>query len=311
MSGREVGGERVSVIIPSYNCAPYLSEAIESVLDQSHPPAEVIVVDDGSTDDSLEIARGFGARIRLLAQANAGVSAARNRAIEEATGDWLAFLDADDVWLPTKLERQLAAVEGRPDVVCVFSDFYRFGEGMKPTLEHQPDNPAAPDWRVRMLCSYVLPSTCMVRVDALGDVRFRVGAVGEDMIFFAELRERGSFLQVPEPLARYRIREGSAIHRSIHEIRSIDARYEFMMEHADRYSENEQLAVRRYLSNLLQMGHERALWQQRDPKLVRAYRRGFDQIHPPDIPEPRNFRRRLYPRWMYRLRDAFRSFAGI
>jgi len=296
----------VSVIIPSYNCGSYLAEAIQSALGQTRPPFEVIVVDDGSTDDSLETARSFGPPVQVVSQPNSGVSRARNRAIELASGDWLAFLDADDVWVPEKLERQLSAVEGRDDVVCVFSDFYRFGAGMEDAPEHQPDNPAADDYRVRMLCTFVLPSTCIVRRSALGDLRFRVGAVGEDVLFFAELRECGPFLQVSEPLAGYRMHGGSAIRRSIHELRSVEARHEFLVEMADRYSEEEQLAVRRYLANLLRIGHERALWKERNPALVRSYRKAFTEIAPPGCAPPPSFGHRLYPRWMYRLRDLLR-----
>jgi glycosyltransferase involved in cell wall biosynthesis len=300
-------GERVSVIIPSYNCAPYLAEAIDSVLGQTCPPHEVIVVDDGSTDGSLEIARGYGDAVVVVAQENAGVSAARNRGFDLATGDWLALLDADDLWSSDKLERQLSTVKGHSEVVCVFSDFYTLGSGSEPKIERQRDHPAAPDFRVQMLCNFVNTSTSLIRARSLGGLAFPVGVTAaEDMLFFAELRELGPFLQVSEPLAYYRLREGSAIHRSTHEVRSIDARYEFMMEHSDRYSEEEQLAVRRYLCDMLSMGDERALWQQRDPKLVRAYRRSFGQIRPSDLDVPQTFRRRLYPRWVYRLRDTLR-----
>lgn len=312
MSRSNARDARVSVIIPSYNCAPYLAEAIESALGQTLPPDEVIVVDDGSTDGSLEIAQGYGPPVHVTRQENAGVSAARNRAIEQATGDWLAFLDADDIWAPAKLDRQLAAVEDHTDVVCLFSDFYTFGSGRERTLESQRDHPAASDFRIQMLCNYVLPSSCMIRASALGGLRFQVGtANAEDMIFFAELRELGPFLQVPEPLAGYRQRDDSAAHSSEHELRSIQVRFDYMMEHADRYSEVEQAGVRRYLSKMLTMGHERALWVERNPELVRAYRSQFHEIRPRDLPVPPHFRLRLYPRWMYRLRDTLRSFTGI
>ncbi|MBV6496243.1 MAG: putative glycosyltransferase EpsE [Pyrinomonadaceae bacterium] len=97
----------ISVIIPNYNYARYLPEAIESVLAQTHKNVEVIVVDDGSTDDSKEVLASFGDRIRTIFQQNQGVSAARNRGVAESNGDFLAFLDADDAFLPSKLEKQL------------------------------------------------------------------------------------------------------------------------------------------------------------------------------------------------------------
>ena len=98
---------RVSVVIPSYNYGRYLAAAIESVLAQTYSNVEVIVVDDGSTDDSAEVLRRYGDRLRCLRQPNGGVSAARNHGIRESSGEFIAFLDADDLWHPEKLERQL------------------------------------------------------------------------------------------------------------------------------------------------------------------------------------------------------------
>lgn len=97
----------VSVIIPNYNYGKYLPQAIESVFAQSRPAAEIIVVDDGSTDDSHQILEQYGERIRVIYQKNSGVAAARNHGVEKSSGTLLAFLDADDVWLPHKLEMQV------------------------------------------------------------------------------------------------------------------------------------------------------------------------------------------------------------
>ena len=104
---------RVSVIVPVFNAEAYLAEALESAIAQTLQPYEVIVVDDGSTDGSAAIAERFG--VTLLRQSNCGVSDARNLAIEHSTGEYLALLDADDVWPETKLEDQVAASEDNPD----------------------------------------------------------------------------------------------------------------------------------------------------------------------------------------------------
>src|SRR5262245_20179101 len=117
----------VSVVIPCYNAGRFLKETLESILAQTRPALEVIVVDDGSTDDSAAVAGAFGPPVRVLRQSNQGESVARNRGLDEARGDWVAFLDADDVWAPDKLERQLAAVEGSPGVACCHTGFYLFG----------------------------------------------------------------------------------------------------------------------------------------------------------------------------------------
>jgi glycosyltransferase involved in cell wall biosynthesis len=98
---------KVSVIIPNYNYACFLVEAIESVLAQTYPIHEIIVVDDGSTDNSIEVIKQFGDQIKLICQKNSGVSTARNNGVKYSSGDFIAFLDADDVWLPTKTEKQL------------------------------------------------------------------------------------------------------------------------------------------------------------------------------------------------------------
>ncbi len=110
----------VSVIIPVYNGARYVAEAIHSVLTQTRLPAEIIVVDDGSTDDSASIIARLsaeaGVRLRYAYQPNQGPSAARNIGVQQAAGDLLALLDADDVWLPTKLARQAVLLEQLPDL---------------------------------------------------------------------------------------------------------------------------------------------------------------------------------------------------
>jgi glycosyltransferase involved in cell wall biosynthesis len=102
---------KVSTIIPTYNRRTQVLRAIDSVLAQTTPVDEIIVVDDGSTDGSTEAIRSrYGSRVTLFRQENAGVAAARNRGMCEARGEWIAFLDSDDVWFPTKLENQLEAI---------------------------------------------------------------------------------------------------------------------------------------------------------------------------------------------------------
>jgi glycosyltransferase involved in cell wall biosynthesis len=109
----------VSIVIPVYNAAAFLAETLESVFAQDHRAIEVILVDDGSTDRSLAIARGWAPSLRVLHQANAGPAAARNRGIELARGDYLAFIDADDRWPQGRLARQLAILKERPELDMV------------------------------------------------------------------------------------------------------------------------------------------------------------------------------------------------
>lgn len=115
----------VSVVIPVHDAAPYIAEAIESVLAQTHSELELIVVDDGSEDDSAEIARGFEPAARVVEMEWGGEARARNRGVELSTGAYLGFLDADDRWLPDKLQLQLAALAD-PEVEIAFGHMRQF-----------------------------------------------------------------------------------------------------------------------------------------------------------------------------------------
>jgi glycosyltransferase involved in cell wall biosynthesis len=117
---------RVSVIIPAYNAGKFLSRALESLFAQTRPAQEIIVVDDGSTDNTAEVAQSYGARIKYIHQANAGLSGARNTGIKAACGNWIAFLDADDEWLPEHLQMQVDHLRRNPHLVWTTSNFWRY-----------------------------------------------------------------------------------------------------------------------------------------------------------------------------------------
>lgn len=106
----------VTVVVAAYNAASYVREAIQSVLDQDYPAKEVVVVNDGSTDDTLRILATFGDAIRVIDQPNGGPPKARNSGLRAAKGEYVAFLDADDRWLPGKLSAQVADLEAHPDI---------------------------------------------------------------------------------------------------------------------------------------------------------------------------------------------------
>lgn len=117
---------RVSVVIPAYNAAPFIAEAINSLLAQTRPPFEIIVVDDGSTDRTASIATSFP-EVKLVRQANHGTpGAARNTGLRHCTGDFIAFLDADDRSRPARLADQIAFLEAHPTAGAVFSDYVNF-----------------------------------------------------------------------------------------------------------------------------------------------------------------------------------------
>ena len=114
----------ISIIIPAYNLEAYIERAISSVLGQSRPVGEVIVVDDGSEDNTGEIVGTFGNKVKYIRQENAGASAARNTGIRQASGDWIAFLDGDDEWLGDYLEKQVELIERNPELVWTAGNFY-------------------------------------------------------------------------------------------------------------------------------------------------------------------------------------------
>jgi glycosyltransferase involved in cell wall biosynthesis len=203
------GSTRCDVVIPCYNARPYIRETIQSVLAQTHPPAAIIVVDDGSTDGSGDVAASCGSAVRVVRQPNAGECAARNTGIEQAQSEWIAFLDADDVWRPTKLQRQFEAVAAQPDALCVHTDYYVFG-GVRPAAP-TPRRPPNGAYAVEALVMdpLVNPSTSMIRA-GLAE-RFPVGVrQGGDMLFFASLALRPdmTFAYVDEPLVGYRLHPG-------------------------------------------------------------------------------------------------------
>ena len=111
---------RVSVLIPCYNAGAYLAQAIESVLDQTYQDFEIIVVDDGSTDDTAGVAGAFS-RVRYVYHAHSGIPVTRNLAVSHAKGEFITFLDADDLWDETKLEKQVAYMDSHPDCQLVYT----------------------------------------------------------------------------------------------------------------------------------------------------------------------------------------------
>jgi len=151
----------VSVVIPVRNGARYLGEAIESVLAQvwkrEQPQLEVIVVDNGSVDASRKVARSFGSRVLLVDEPRAGAAHARNTGVAQARGEYLAFLDADDLWAPEKLERQLSELESRSDLDMVFT----FGENF-PSPELAVDQRRAVDCEPAM-GPFIMPSAMLAR----------------------------------------------------------------------------------------------------------------------------------------------------
>jgi len=126
---------KVSVIIPTYNCAKYICQAVDSVLAQTYRDFELVVVDDGSTDNTKELLMQYGKQLRYIYQENRGMTAARNTGINNSSGEYIAFLDSDDMWLPSKLQRQVKLLDEAPEVGLVYCwHYYIDAEGNRCTF---------------------------------------------------------------------------------------------------------------------------------------------------------------------------------
>lgn len=206
----------VTVCIPVYNGAEYLDEAITSMRRQSLEAIEIIVVDDGSTDGSLAIAQRHAAadrRVRVVRQPHGGVAAARNRCLVDATSEFVAFLDADDVALPSRLERQLTFLSARRDVKALGTYGWRMGESGR-VLGVFDVGPRDVSHFERIKAAgepiYLLtPSVMVSRIAALECGGFRPVPAAEDIDLWTRMGDRHLVLVLPERLLRYRVRTGS------------------------------------------------------------------------------------------------------
>jgi glycosyltransferase involved in cell wall biosynthesis len=153
----------ISVVIPTYNRGWTLGEAVDSVLSQEYPAYELIVVDDGSTDNTPDVLDTYGDRITVIRQKSRGVSAARNRGVQGAAGSLIAFLDSDDLWLPGKLATQAAFFQARPDaLICQTEETWvRNGRRVNPKNRHK--KPSGDIFMPSLELCLVSPSAVMMR----------------------------------------------------------------------------------------------------------------------------------------------------
>ena len=209
----------VSVVIPVHNGERYLAQAVESVLAQTHRDLELLIVDDGSTDATAAIIRRYAARdrrVRVLTQENLGVAAAGNRGLTEARGEWVARLDADDVFLPEKLERQLAFVRRRPEVRIAGTLGHFINEAGRVIGLVSTDGPFTGEQFEAMTALgepvfFVHSSTLMHRETVLAAGGYREQFIqAEDIDLWLRVAERGHLLlKMPEPLLLYRLHGAS------------------------------------------------------------------------------------------------------
>lgn len=205
----------ISVVIPTYNGSRFIAETLESVFSQTLQPDEVLVIDDGSTDDSAAIAESYMPRVQVYRSSNQGQAAARNLGIQKATSEWVAFLDHDDLWESSKLQRQMEEITRHLDAdLCYTGRVLLHLQGDALTRGKAIYAPPAKDIRKSLLadCTF-FPSAVLVRRSTL----LAVGGfdpkchISEDYDLWLRLLHSGAkFVACPEPLLLYRCHEGNS-----------------------------------------------------------------------------------------------------
>jgi glycosyltransferase involved in cell wall biosynthesis len=202
---------RVTAIVPVYNGAATIAEAIDSALAQSYRDLEVIVVNDGSTDATAEVLRRYDGRIRVIERKNGGIAAARNTGVAATQSEYLAFLDCDDIWAPAMVERTVAALDDNRDCVLAYTNCAVIdsdGHDLRSALvgagvDHAPtlDEMLSRLWPI-------MPSAVIMRrstFDACGGFSEEFRSYGfEDVIFWLRVREQGAFHYLSECLVKWR-----------------------------------------------------------------------------------------------------------
>lgn len=224
----------VSVIVPLYNKASYILRTLESVASQNVADFEVIVVDDGSTDGSADIVRGFSdPRFRLVSQANAGPGAARNRGLQQARASYIAFLDADDRWLPDFLEQNLALLQCYPQAAAVSCGWFEYPGNLTATrwwtacdikeglIAIAPDTCAQ---RLVALIAYMNPSTVLARTESVrrwGGFYENGSRYGEDATLWLRMFLNEPMYFYSRPLVKLDV-EASELCRNYRGVRPIE-----------------------------------------------------------------------------------------
>jgi glycosyltransferase involved in cell wall biosynthesis len=212
MHGRRpvtTGSVSVSVVIPAHNAEPFIRDALDSVLAQTVHPCEIIVVADCCTDGTTDVVREYAGRVRLLFSDAGNAAASRNAGVRAATGEWLAFLDADDCWLPEKLERQLQKARD-PHTALVYTDRYNFGTvGDLPEIQGTIQPLFAGDVFVKLLLlgNHITLSSVLIRRDvflALGGFTETLKNA-EDWDMWTRVAAGHRVEACAEPLVRYRL----------------------------------------------------------------------------------------------------------
>jgi len=205
---------KISVVIPFYERVDWLAEAVESVLQQEYSHIEIIVINDGSPEDVSEFLQRYGDKIRYEKKENGGPSTARNRGIEMATGDYIAFLDSDDIWLPNKLSVQVSAMVAH-DATWSYCGYSTFGVGNSKKYDMTNENCANMQ---RYCVPYIATPCVMIRreyLDKHPECRFNPKLrYGQDVYMWLTMNADKSILAIPENMVKVRMRGTNAAKRA-------------------------------------------------------------------------------------------------
>lgn len=212
---------RLSVIIPAYNAAPLLAPTLQAALDSRFTDLELIVIDDGSKDNTAEVANRFGPRVKVISQENAGMSASRNRGIAAGDSEFIALLDADDIWHPEKVGLQIAALEALPDHDFAYTEFISW-DGISPMQfpREQVGNEIVPElsgwiYHKLLLTNWVLPSSILFRRSAWNTIGpfLTEDSQTDDWEYFVRASTQARFVKLRDSMVLYRQVPGSLSRR--------------------------------------------------------------------------------------------------
>jgi glycosyltransferase involved in cell wall biosynthesis len=200
----------ITVVIPAYNASKYIAETLTSVLAQTLPPDEVLVIDDGSTDDTADVAEGFGPPVRVIRRKNARQAASRNFGVQEAKSEWVAFMDSDDLWTVDKLEKQMLELARNPKADLCYTARIHFVEsdGHKTWRKVIPVPPAEGIRKALFRNTTFLPSSVVVRRSAFlaaGGFATHFKVVEDWDLWLRMLHSGTVFAACQEPLMQYRV----------------------------------------------------------------------------------------------------------
>lgn len=206
----------VSVIVPAYNCDKYVAAALESIFNQTYKKLEVIVINDGSTDNTRSVLEKFGDRIVLIDQKNSGPATARNRGLEKATGSYVAFLDGDDLWEPNKLAEQIAVLEKNPDVALVYSNLEHFYEGTDKRIKGPSVLPSGFVLDKLLVESFIALPTVVVRAEVIKEIGGFDESLytAEDLNLYLKIARDHKFIGVDKVFLRRRLHGNNTSERT-------------------------------------------------------------------------------------------------